>query len=144
MVFYAESNLIKVFNSYFLVKIQRITLSQRNYVLVNCIFNYVRVKYIYLFNVIYTLLSPAQTTKFSTKLLVKEKLVNLCRTHEQIELGRLCGVLSQGKVVQLYAQAIKTCQGKLLGKKLVHRTHEQGKLPRNLSRKTWSSVRDLT
>ena len=59
----------------------------------------------------------------------------------QGKLGRLCGTLGQGKLVQLYTRAIKTCQGKLLEKKLVHRTHEQGKLPRNLSRKTWSSVR---
>ena len=75
-------------------------------------------------------------------LLVKEKLVNLCkianRTSQgktcQGKLGRLCGgALSQGKLVQLYTRAIKTCQGKLIvGKKFVHRTHEQGKLPRNL------------
>ena len=32
---------------------------------------------------------------------------------------------------------------KIVGKKLVHRTHEQEKLPRNLSRKTWSSARDF-
>ena len=60
----------------------------------------------------------------------------------QGKLGRLCGALSQGKLVQLYTRAIKTCQGKLL-EKLVHRTHEQGKLPSNLSRKPWSSVRAI-
>ena len=57
--------------------------------------------------------------------------------------SRLCGVLSQGKLVQLYTRAIKTCQGKLFGKNLfiVHTRKEsyQG----DLSRKTWSSVRAL-
>ena len=33
---------------------------------------------------------------------------------------------------------------KIVGKKLVHRAHDQGKLPRNLSKKTWSSVRGFT
>ena len=40
----------------------------------------------------------------------------------------------------MYTRAIKTFQGKLLEKNIVHRTHKQGKLSRNLSRKTWSSV----
>ena len=34
----------------------------------------------------------------------------------QGKLGRLCGALGQGKLVQLYTRAIKTCQEKLLGK----------------------------
>ena len=44
----------------------------------------------------------------------------------QGKLGRLCGALSQGKLVQLYTRAIKTCQGKLLGKNLfiVHTSKE--------------------
>ena len=33
---------------------------------------------------------------------------------------------------------------KTVEKILVHRTHEQGKLPRNMSRETWSSVRGLS
>ena len=76
--------------------------------------------------------------------------VNLCRTHEQIKLlvketSRLCGGFKSRKTSSAaYTRAIETCQGKLLGEKLVHRTHEQGKLPRKLSRKTWSSVRGLT
>ena len=40
-----------------------------------------------------------------------------CQGTCQGKLGRLCGALSQGKLVQLYTRAIKTCQGKLLGKK---------------------------
>ena len=56
----------------------------------------------------------------------------------QGKLGRLCGGLSQGKLVQLYTRAIKTCQGKLLEKNLfiVHTSKEsyqgacQGKLCR--------------
>ena len=36
----------------------------------------------------------------------------------QGKLGRLCGALSRGKLVQLYTRAIKTCQGKLLEKEL--------------------------
>ena len=56
----------------------------------------------------------------------------------QGKLGRLCGALSQGKLVQLYTRAIKTCQGKLLEKNLfiVHTSREswqetcQGKLGR--------------
>ena len=57
---------------------------------------------------------------FWTRLLVKEKLVNLCRTQGktcQGKLGRLCGALSQGKLVQLYTRAIKTCPRKIVGKK---------------------------
>ena len=37
----------------------------------------------------------------------------------QGKLGRLCGALSRGKLVQLYTRAIKTCQGKLLEKKQI-------------------------
>ena len=89
--------------------------------------------------------SKAGHANFWTRFLVKEKLVNLCRTHEQIKLiakenysSRLCGALSQGKLVQLYTRAIKTCQGKLLEKNLfiVHTSKEsyqgtcQGKLDR--------------
>ena len=48
----------------------------------------------------------------------------------QGKTSRLCVVLSQGKLVQLYtARAIKTCQGKLLGKNLfiVHTSKESYK-----------------
>ena len=60
----------------------------------------------------------------------------------QGKLGRLCGALSQGKLVQLYTRAISLSR-KLAGEKLVHRIHEQWKQPRNLSRKTWSCVQGL-
>ena len=58
----------------------------------------------------------------------------------QGKLGRLYGALNQGKLVQLYTRAIKTCQGKLLGKNLFVVHTSKGKPTRNLSRKTWSSV----
>ena len=66
-------------------------------------------------------------------------------TDEQIKLVKeklvVCaGALSQGKPVQLYTRAIKTCQGKLLGKNLFVVHTSKGKPTRNLSRKTWSSV----
>ena len=55
---------------------------------------------------------------------------------------QMCEHRRQGKLVQPYTRANKTYQGELIcRKKLVHCTHEQVKLTRNLSRKTWSCVR---
>ena len=56
-------------------------------------------------------------------LYVKENLFIVHTSKESYQgigegkLDRLCGALSQGKLVQLYTRAIKTCQGKLLRKK---------------------------
>ena len=82
-------------------------------------------------------------------LLVKEKLVNLCRTHEQIKLVKekivkeklaVCAELSfQENVFSCTHEQLKLVKENCW-KRLVHRTHKQGKLPRNLSRKTCSSV----
>ena len=77
-------------------------------------------------------------------LYVKENLFIVHTSKESYQgigerkLDRLCGALSQGKLVQLYTRAIKTCQGKLLEKNLFieHTSKEsyqgtcQGKLDR--------------
>ena len=55
---------------------------------------------------------------------------------------QMCELRRQGERVRPYTRANKTYQGELsCGGKLVHCTHEQVKLTRNLSRKTWSCVR---
>ena len=93
-----------------------------------------------------------QTTKFSLTSFslisficfgVRHKLTSTLTRSLVQKLGRLCGALTQGKLVHLYTRAIKTCQGKLLEKTCSSYTRARN-LQRNLSRKTWSSVRGLT